>query len=755
MKKFIIPIIGLLFCSQHLTAQNEFDALRYSNLEFYGDARFNAMGGSFGALGANMSSLSINPAGIGVYQSSDMSFTPAFHYNYTDTKLDGNSLTDGKLNFHFSNIGIVGNFSGSGDWQSVSFGMGYNRTSNFNTSISAKGKTDKTMLNTYVNELNANGGTFDGDIESLYPFSANLAYQNYLVNPTLADSLQYDNVFQNSKNITQTTNYETRGGSGEVFFTFGGNYNDKLYLGATMGIPTVRYIYDRNYTETSGANDTLTDFKSFTVNDYVKTTGAGVNFKLGMIYKVTDWVRIGMAFSLLQETFTITIAELIRQLITIPVGLFFLFYISSRLTLFIVAVIPIIAFIGVFFGKYIKKLSVTAQDDISESNKVVDETLHGIASVKAYANEFFELIRYKKSIDQSVETSIKRAKWRGLFIGVIMFVAGSALMAIVWYGLHMVQLNEADPTKGITIGELLQFALYASFIGVSFGGTAELFSQLQKSIGATESLMDILEENTEDVALTKPNEIKIEGNLSFKNVNFSYPSRRDIEVLKDVSFEVEKGKLLAFVGPSGAGKSTIASLIFGFYKPTAGEVLIDNKNLADYHLSEIRSQMALVPQEVMLFGGTIKENIEYGKPGASDDEIFDAAKQANALEFIEGFPEKFDTIVGDRGIQLSGGQKQRIAIARAILRNPSILVLDEATSALDSENERLVQEALERLMRGRTSIVIAHRLSTIKNADAIVVLDNGRIKEIGTHAELLKKDNGIYKNLSTIQLAAV
>jgi hypothetical protein len=296
MKKFIIPILGLLFSLQHLVAQNEFDALRYSNLEFYGDARFNAMGGSFGALGANMSSLSLNPAGIGVYKSSDMSFTPAFHYNYTDTKLDGNSLTDGKLNFHFSNIGIVGNFSGSGDWQSVSVGMGYNRTSNFNTSISAKGKTDKTMLNKYVNELNAGGGTFDGDIESLYPFSSNLAYQNYLVNPTLADSLKYDNVFQNSKNITQTTNYETRGGSGEVFFTFGGNYNDKLYLGATMGVPTVRYIYDRNYSETSDVNDTLTDFKSFSINDYVKTTGAGVNLKLGMIYKVTDWVRIGAAF---------------------------------------------------------------------------------------------------------------------------------------------------------------------------------------------------------------------------------------------------------------------------------------------------------------------------------------------------------------------------------------------------------------------------------------------------------------------------
>lgn len=465
--------------------------------------------------------------------------------------------------------------------------------------------------------------------------------------------------------------------------------------------------------------------------------------------------RLSADISLLQETFTITIAELIRQIITIPVGLFFLFYISSRLTVFIIAVIPVIALIGIFFGRFIKKLSVTAQDDITDSNKVVDETLHGIANVKAYANEFFEILRYKKSIDQSVETSIKRAKWRGLFIGLIMFVAGSALMAIIWYGLHMVQINEADPTKGITIGELLQFALYAAFIGVSFGGTADLFSQLQKSIGATESLMDILEETTEEISLSKPNTIKIEGNLSFNNVSFSYPSRRDIEVIKNISFTVEKGKQLAFVGPSGAGKSTIAALVFGFYKPTEGEITIDGKNIKDYQLSEIRSQMAMVPQEVMLFGGTIKENIEYGKPGATEEEIFEAAKQANALEFIESFPEKFETIVGDRGIQLSGGQKQRVAIARAILRNPSILVLDEATSALDSEGERLVQEALERLMKGRTSVVIAHRLSTIKNADSIIVLDNGKIKETGTHAELLKKDNGIYKNLSTIQLAAV
>ena len=459
--------------------------------------------------------------------------------------------------------------------------------------------------------------------------------------------------------------------------------------------------------------------------------------------------RITSDIALLQDTFTTTIAEFIRQFITIPVGMFFLLFISARLTVFMIAVIPVVAIIGIFFGKYIKKLSKEAQDDIADSNTVVDETLHGIASVKAYANEFFEILRYKKSIDSSVNTSIKRALWRGVFIGLIMFAAGAAIVSIIWYGLHMVQ-NEV-----ITLGELLSFAIYSALLGFSFAGSADLFSQLQKAIGATENLMDILEEVTEDITLEKTSTIKIEGVLAFNNVCFSYPSRRDIQVLKDVTFNVEKGKQIAIVGPSGSGKSTIAGLIFRFYDPESGNITIDGKELNDYELSQIRNQMAIVPQEVMLFGGTIKENIEYGKPNATEEEIFEAAKKANALEFIESFPEKFETLVGDRGIQLSGGQKQRIAIARAILKDPSILVLDEATSALDSESERLVQEALERLMEGRTSIVIAHRLSTIKKADAIIVLDNGKIKEKGTHEELVKKENGIYKNLSTLQLTAV
>jgi ABC-type multidrug transport system fused ATPase/permease subunit len=459
--------------------------------------------------------------------------------------------------------------------------------------------------------------------------------------------------------------------------------------------------------------------------------------------------RITTDIALLEETFSTTIAEIIRQIITIPVALFFLLFISPRLTVFMIAVIPVVALIGIFFGKYIKKLSKDAQDDIAESNGVVDETLHGIASVKAYANEFFEIARYKKSIDSSVNTSIKNAKWRGAFIGLIMFAAGAAIVSIIWYGLHMVQVGE------LSIGGLLQFAIYSALLGVSLGGSAELFAKLQKSIGATEHLMDILEETTENVSLEKSERISIKGNIAFNNIKFSYPSRRDIEVIKDVSFSVETGKQIAFVGPSGSGKTTIAALLYRFYNPESGTITIDGKNITDYQLSEIRNEMAMVPQDVMLFGGSIKENIEYGKPGATEDEIFEAAKQANALEFIESFPEKFETLVGDRGIQLSGGQKQRIAIARAILKNPSILVLDEATSALDSESERLVQEALERLMKGRTSLVIAHRLSTIKNADNIIVLDHGKIKETGTHSELIQLENGIYKNLSTLQLTAV
>lgn len=296
MKRLIIISILAFSSVSNVMAQNEFDALRYSNIDFYGDARFNAMGGSFGALGANMSAISVNPGGIGVYKSSDFSFTPAFHYNYTESQHKGNLTTDGKLNFHFANIGLVGTWNGGGNWENFNFGLGYNRTSNYNTSIAVNGSTDSSALNSFTNELNGNGGTFETDISSLYPFSSNLAYQTYLVNPLISDSTQYNNVFSNSTNIQQYTTYETRGGSGEMYFAMGGNYNDKLYIGASLGIPTVRYVYDKHYTETADESDTLTLAKAYSIHDYVKTSGAGVNLKLGLIYKVVDWFRIGTAF---------------------------------------------------------------------------------------------------------------------------------------------------------------------------------------------------------------------------------------------------------------------------------------------------------------------------------------------------------------------------------------------------------------------------------------------------------------------------
>jgi ABC-type multidrug transport system fused ATPase/permease subunit len=322
-----------------------------------------------------------------------------------------------------------------------------------------------------------------------------------------------------------------------------------------------------------------------------------------------------------------------------------------------------------------------------------------------------------------------------------------AIVAVVWYGVSLCINGEI---KGV--GELISFVLYSTFIGASFGGIAELYAQIQKAVGATERVFELLDEMPEKINSNQNQSTeKIKGNVTFKNVAFHYPSRPEVQVLKDVSFTANFGQKIALVGPSGAGKSTISSLLLRFYDIESGQILIDDKNIYHYDLENLRGNMSIVPQDVILFGGSIRENIAYGKPNASEEEIMIAAKQANAFDFVNGFPEKFDTLVGERGIKLSGGQRQRIAIARALLKNPSILILDEATSSLDSESEKLVQEALENLMEGRTSIIIAHRLSTIRSADAILVLNEGKIAEKGTHKELVDIENGIYKNLSNLQ----
>ena len=460
--------------------------------------------------------------------------------------------------------------------------------------------------------------------------------------------------------------------------------------------------------------------------------------------------RISADISQLQDTFTTTIAEFLRQLILIIGGFVILGSISPKLTLMMLAIVPVVAVAAVIFGRFIRKYGKKTQDKVAESQVIVEETLQGISNVKAFANEWYEIQRYKNKIKEIVKIAIKGGQYRGYFASFIILCLFGCVVAVVWYGITLTIKGEVEG-----VGDLISFVLYTTFIGASFGGIAEMYAQIQKAVGATERVFELLEETPEDINAnpkTTPLE-KIKGNVTFKNVAFSYPSRKEVQVLKDVNFSAGFGQKIAIVGPSGAGKSTISSLLLRFYDITSGEITVDGKNIYDYDLENLRGNMSIVPQDVILFGGTIRENIAYGKPDATDEEIMLAAKQANALNFVEGFPEKFETLVGARGVKLSGGQRQRIAIARALLKSPSILILDEATCSLDSESEKLVQEALEVLMEGRTSIIIAHRLSTIRNADKILVLDNGKITEEGTHQELINLENGIYKNLSNLQFS--
>ncbi len=458
--------------------------------------------------------------------------------------------------------------------------------------------------------------------------------------------------------------------------------------------------------------------------------------------------RISADITQIQDTLTTTIAEFLRQFILIIGGVALLASQSFKLTLMMLSIVPVVAVAAVVFGRFIRKYSKNVQDKVAESQVIVEETLQGISNVKAFANEWYEIARYKGKIQEIVTIAIKGGKYRGYFASFIIFCLFGAIVAVVWYGVTLSIHGE------MSVGQLISFVLYSTFVGASFGGIAELYAQIQKAIGATERVFELLDETPEKIKAThsKITE-KIQGNVTFKHVSFHYPSRPEIEVLKDVSFSASYGQKIAIVGPSGAGKSTISSLLLRFYDIDKGSIYIDEKSIYEYDLEQLRGNMSIVPQDVILFGGSIRENIAYGKPDATEAEIFAAAQQANALDFVTGFPEGFDTLVGERGIKLSGGQRQRIAIARALLKNPSILILDEATSSLDSESEKQVQEALENLMKGRTSIIIAHRLSTIRSADAILVLNDGVIAEQGTHQELIAINHGIYKNLSSLQFS--
>ncbi len=458
--------------------------------------------------------------------------------------------------------------------------------------------------------------------------------------------------------------------------------------------------------------------------------------------------RISADLSQVQDTLTTTLAEMIRQIILLVGGIGILIYVSGKLTFFLLCIFPVIVVAGVFFGKALRKISKSAQDKLAESNTIVEETLQGISNVKAFVNEAFEANRYEKSLQKVVKIALRGANYRGMFASFIVFCLFGAIMGVLWYGASLVQAGS------LSVGDIVAYLLYSFFVGAAMGSFPELYANVQKAIGSSERVLEILQEENEPISIKEAdNKVKevLKGNLTFNNAIFNYPSRKDITVLNGVSFEAKAGDKIAIIGPSGAGKSTIASLILKFYNLQQGDILFDNKSIKDLALTDIRQQVAIVPQDVILFGGTIKENIAYGKLSASDEEIMEAAKKANAHQFITGFPEAYETVVGERGVKLSGGQRQRIAIARALLKDPVILILDEATSSLDSESERLVQEALEVLMKNRTSIIIAHRLSTIREADKIIVLDKGIIVESGNHQELSQNEDGLYKRLSSLQ----
>ena len=457
--------------------------------------------------------------------------------------------------------------------------------------------------------------------------------------------------------------------------------------------------------------------------------------------------RISSDLSQIQDAVSFTFAEFLRGIFTLIIGLGFIFWISAKLAFVMLAVVPVVAIVAVVFGMRIRKMARIAQDQLAESGTIVQETFAGIAIVKAFTSEAFEISRYVKSIYSVVSTAITNARYRGAFISFMIFSIFGAIAFVMWYGAGMIQTGE------LTTGLLTMFVIFSVFVGGTFAGFADMFSQLQKTLGATQSVREILKTTGEDIALVDvkiDDENKLNGNVTFNQVAFSYPSRTDVHVLKNITLIANRGEQIAIVGSSGAGKSTIASLLMKFYDTTSGNIMFDDKNANDIPLSQLRKQMAYVPQDIMLFGGTIKENIAYGKPNATDEEIMAAAQKAHAHEFISTFPEGYETIVGERGIKLSGGQRQRVAIARAILKDPVILILDEATSSLDSESEQLVQDALENLMKGRTSFVIAHRLSTIRNADKIVVIDKGIVSETGTH-EALMQNNGLYRKLNEMQ----
>ena len=491
--------------------------------------------------------------------------------------------------------------------------------------------------------------------------------------------------------------------------------------------------------------------------------------------------RLSNDLALLSDTLAGTIPQALRQAMMLIGGVGMIAFTSLRLSLVMICSFPVLMLVAVFFGRKVRKLSREAQDRLAESATVVEETFQGIANVKAFCNEHFEERRYASGLDAYLQTILRTSRRRaGLISFIIAGIFGSIIL-VLWYGARLMQAGE------LSHGQLTRFTLYTIFVGGAVSSFAEVFSQLQKTLGANERVRELMEEEvegssmfgvrrstfdvsaptaaakvggTEETSNTEHRTSNIEGSgvrlagtVSMEGVSFRYPSRPDLPVLREVSLEAKRGQRIALVGPSGAGKSTIVSLLLRFYEPDSGRILLDGHDARTLDLAAVRGNMAIVPQEVLLFGGSIRENIGYGRPSATEAEIIEAAQRAQCAEFIERFPERYDTLVGERGVKLSGGQRQRIAIARALLKDPAILLLDEATSSLDSESEALIQQALAELLRGRTAFIVAHRLATVREADRIYVIEQGSVAESGTHEELMHREGGTYRRLAEMQFA--
>jgi subfamily B ATP-binding cassette protein MsbA len=454
--------------------------------------------------------------------------------------------------------------------------------------------------------------------------------------------------------------------------------------------------------------------------------------------------RLTSDISTVQTAVSSSLVQLVSQAITLLGGITIILVTNWKLTLVMLAVVPLVIVFASISGRNLRKLSRRVQDKLAEANADAEEAISGVRVVQAFSAEALEAGRYAARIEASFQAALRVARSRALFSAVIQFASFGSIVLVIWFGGRLVLVGQ------MTVGELVSFLFYTLFVAISIGSFTGLYATFQETLGATSRIFGLMDEESEIKALgpvVKPENVK--GQVQLEGVGFGYADR-GIEVLKNINLKAQPGQVVALVGPSGSGKSTLIALIPRFYDPQQGRVLLDGQDIRHIEPLELRRHIAMVPQETQLFSGSIADNIRYGKPQASDTEVMEAARAANAHEFIEAFLEGYQTLVGERGVKLSGGQRQRVAIARALLKNPEILILDEATSSLDSESEALVQEALEVLMKGRTTFVIAHRLSTIREADLIAVLDGGEIVEQGSHAELLTR-GGLYRELYELQ----